>query len=266
MSSKILLVLVVVALLGYLLYTRVDHFFYGNNSITINWGQVAGVASYNWKVCNTTSCDPDPDNWPGPSQNSTTNSIVLNSTNCGTCDFGSSIQFAVQSVGANGLNSSWTTTTLDLNSYLSVKQQRIVNSMTNPTPPKAGDNSSLYQIVFTQPIPLGVYETNLAYVTLTRGGMSYHYKSPVPYTPSANSLYLASTTIDYTSSFWDNPIPGGALQSGDIIAVASMLANIGVQGPTWPPPNSKGPVYYYGTYQVTTQSPPSAPGSLTYTL
>jgi len=268
---KLVVVLGIAALivLGYILCTRqIDHFFYDNNSVTIGWDSVTGAASYNWKVCNSETCDPNPDNWSSPAQNSTTNTAVLNSTTCPTCDFGSTIQFAVQTVGANGLNSSWTTIALDLHSYLKVNQQRMVTSATNSSPPKVGDTSSLYQIAFYQPIPIGQYEQNFAYVTLNRGGTIYHYNTPVQYTPDKNSLYVSSTTIDYTSANtnWNSPIPGGALAAGDIISVASLFANIGVKGPTWPPPNDQGPVYYYGSYQVTSQSPPAAPGSLTYSL
>lgn len=268
MRLEILLLIVLLIFTGYMLATQnIDHFFNNNSSISVAWVSVPGAASYNWKVCNTSTCDPNPDNWPGNPQNSTTNSATLNSTTCPGCDFGASIQFAVQTVGSNGLNSTWTTITIDLHSYLKVNQQHMINSAANQTPPKAGDTSSLYQIAFVQPIPQGMYEKNFAYVTLVRGGTTYYYKSPVQYSTLPNkSFYAVQTTIDYSAANtnWNVPIPGGALVAGDIITVESLFANIGVSGPTWPPPNDNGPVYYFGSYQVTSQAPPAAPGTLTW--
>jgi len=270
MRLVVLLLVIALVFFVYVLVCRrgVEHFFFGNNSIAMTWAAVPGAASYNWRVCipSPNACNANPALWSGPIQSSTTNSAILNSTTCSGCDFGSTIQFAVQTVGTNGLSSSWTAIALNLQSHLQLNQQRLVTSATVTTPPKVGDTSSLYQISFLQPIPAGINEKNFAYVTVTRGGTVYHYNDPQPYVSIPNIFTAAQVIIDYTAANtnWNVPIPGGSLQGGDLIAVTSLFVNSGVSGPPWLAPNPNGPVYYYSSYQVTTLTPPAAPGALTW--
>jgi hypothetical protein len=252
---RLITLLVIVALLiaACLLFRNhiIDRFT-GSDALQLTWtpsGPNPANIGYNWGACisqggvrSSSNCaNQAPAYPPGPPGPGWTykgqtpqgqNTLILNSSNCGDCQFGQVLTLLLQAVdlvNPSHPTSSWTAFTIDLTSKSSAVKTSITDATAPSEPLYPGSTGFIFTLQLNQPAFVQGNVANV-FAQLVRGGTQYFsFSSRVPFTSispdSTTGTFQGSFTSTSSSSPW-NATPG-ALQSGDVLTVYSLVYNPG---------------------------------------
>lgn len=279
-----ILILVIIALAIWLVFRSVKREnFFPNTSLTINWAPNTVAPqdmAYNWGVCISSGYTPSgrgqcltqTPNYPPGNPTSLWNykgqtpkgvpSLTLNNTNCGFCNTGQVLVLQLQAVNLSNPSipkSEWVAFTIDL----TAKSKVVKNSISDASNPNLalypGSTGFTYVLQLDQP---GFESPNksIASVSLVRGGSSFTYSNPAPFT----SISPDHTTGVYTASFLNgalwSPSAPGALQVGDVMTVYASVTYPGIYG-------QSGEVFFSGSAsQTVVTATPSAPTGVIWSI
>lgn len=288
MRLSVLLVIIFVLVAACCLFTfQLRENFFTGDSIHVTWtpsGPNPQNVAYNWGVCISHSTDPqinqglcssqNPPFPPGPPSSNWNyhgqtpkgqSSLTLNNLNCANCDFGMILTLMLQAVDVASPStpaSAWTTFTLDLSSKATAVKA-VINDATNPSQPiYPGSTGFVYTLQLNQPVMAPPNDANVQ-ARLLRGSQTFYYTDQVPFNDGSTDPNLRTYTGSFTtggpSSPWTPSAPG-ALQSGDILTVTSLVYNPGSS-------QQSGEVYFTGSIsQTATAITPAAPSGVSWTI
>lgn len=283
----IVIVLIIFVALWLLFGSTLRENFFPNTSVTVSWapsGPSSQDIAYNWGVCilsgpetqfQTGRCaqqnpvyppgNPGPDwNYKGQTAKGVT-SLTLDNTNCGQCMAGQVLALQLQSVNLANPSippSEWAAFTIDLTSKSTMVRNSISDATNTAAALYPGSTGFTYILQLDQPA-FDVPNKAIVSVSLVRGGTSFTYSNPVPFT----SVSPDHTTGVYTASFlnvspnapWTPSVPG-ALQVGDVLTVYNSVTDPGTS-------SASGEVFFSGSLSQTVVSvTPSAPTGVIWNI
>lgn len=271
----LVLILALIFVLYILLCRNSRDGFFNNDNITVSWVAPSVTdpsnLAYQWTVCNgsaSTCGAPTPDTAPWlASSTASTSSVVLSSSNCPNCEFGSNFLFAVRSIDtASSLTSGWTV------SQISVAQSANGSALITDNTGNSlsvGSSAANYSLTVdypsTPPSPSGLIAQ--LQVTVTRGTDVYNLVqnlSPASL-PGPSNTYTYNGSANFgssTSNLW-SPSPPGDLQNGDVVKFTSLVAS----EESVVADEQVNPVYFFGTQTENISAvAPGAPTSISFAI
>jgi hypothetical protein len=286
MRLSVLLVIVFVLIAACCLFTfQLRENFLTGDSIHVAWtpsGPNPQDIAYNWGVCISHAADqttqglcssqnpayppgPPGANWNYHGQTPKgQNSLTLNNLNCSDCDFGMVLTLLLQAVDVASPStpaSAWTSFTLDLSSKATALRS-VIHIPNSSQPISPGSTEFRYTLQLNQPV-MAPPNDGVVRASLVRGSQTFSYTDQVPFNDGSIDpnvrYYTGSFTTSGPSSPWSPSAPG-ALQSGDVLTVESLVYSPGSS-------QQSGEVYFTGSIsQTATAITPTAPTGVSWTI
>lgn len=261
--------------------------FFPNTGITVTWAPSTPGSediAYNWGVCilsgpstgfQSGRCAQQnpvyPPGTPGPQwqyKGQTArgaSSLILDKTKCGQCSTGQVIALQLQAVNLANPSippSEWAAFTIDLTSKSTVVRNSISDSTDTSMALYPGSTGFTYILQLNQPA-FDTPNEAIVSVSVLRGGSSFLYSSPVPFTSKSpdgtTGVYTASFLTVSPNASWTPSAPG-ANQVGDVVTVTTSVTDPGT-------PSKDGEVFFSGSLSQTVVSvKPSAPTGVIWNI